>query len=403
MELPGSKSLTNRLLVLAALADGPSLLRRPLRARDTALMADALRALGTGIEDVGEDWRITPGALHGATIDTGLAGTVMRFVPSVAALAHGDVHFDGDERARERPMGTLLEALRDVGVELDRTDRLPFTVTGSGHVRGGMVRIDASASSQFVSGLLLAAACFEQGLTIEHDGPRAVPSLPHIEMTLEVLGAAGVPATQLTASSWRVEPATITARDVAVEPDLSNAAPFLAAALIAGGSVTVADWPATTTQPGAELGDLLARMGASVRRHGTDLTVSRDGPISGIEVDLRDVTELATVIAVLAAVADSPSRLTGLAHTRGHETDRLTALATELTRAGASVEESDDGLLITPKPMHGCVWRAYADHRMATAGALLGLAVDGIEVDDIATTTKTLPDFPGLWATMLGR
>jgi 3-phosphoshikimate 1-carboxyvinyltransferase len=403
VELPGSKSLTNRYLVLAALADGPSVIARPLRARDTQLMADALRALGVTVTDDGSDWRVTPGPLHGARIDTGLAGTVMRFLPPVAALADGDVHFDGDARARERPMDTLLDGLRQAGVEISPGDRLPFTVAGHGRVRGGTARVDASASSQFVSGLLLTAPRFEQGITLEHSGPRAVPSLPHIEMTLDVLRRAGVQASQLSPSAWRVEPGPIAARDVTIEPDLSNAAPFLAAALIAGGSVTVPGWPEHTTQPGAELVDLLARMGAAVRRPADGVTVTRDGPISGIDVDLRDVTELATVIAVLAVLADSPSHLRGLAHTRGHETDRITALATELTRAGAEVIEDDDGLTITPRPLHGCVWRSYADHRMATAGALLGLAVRDMQVDDIATTGKTLPDFPGLWMSMLGR
>jgi 3-phosphoshikimate 1-carboxyvinyltransferase len=402
LELPGSKSLTNRLLVLAAMGDAPSTIIRPLRARDTQLMADALGSLGTGVEDVDGDWRITPGELHGGQVDTGLAGTVMRFLPPVAALARGEIDFDGDERARERPMVTLLDGLRQAGVTIRGEDRLPFTVIGTGRVRGGTVRIDASASSQFVSGLLLAAARFDEGITLEHDGSRSVPSLPHIEMTLDVLRAAGVDARPTSPSSWRVEPGSIRARDVAVEPDLSNAAPFLAAALVAGGAVTVADWPRTTTQPGAEVIDLLVAMGAAAEFHDGGLTIKRDGPISGIDADLRNVTELATVIAVLAALADSPSRLTGLAHTRGHETDRIAALATELTRAGAGVEEHEDGLTISPRPLHDCLWHAYADHRMATAGALLGLAVPGIEVDDIATTGKTLPDFPGLWASMLG-
>jgi 3-phosphoshikimate 1-carboxyvinyltransferase len=355
-----------------------------------------------GVEDVDDDWRVTPAALHGGRIDTGLAGTVMRFVPPVAALALGDTDFDGDERARERPMVTLLDGLRQAGVAIRGDDRLPFSVVGTGRVRGGTVRVDASGSSQFVSGLLLAAARFDEGITLEHVGPRAVPSLPHIAMTLDVLRSAGVAASQTSPSSWRVEPGPVHARDVAVEPDLSNAAPFLAAALVAGGSVTVTDWPRSTTQPGAELVDLLVRMGGAAEFGAAGLTVRRDGPITGIDADLRDVTELATVIAVLAALADSPSRLTGLAHTRGHETDRIAALATELTRAGAAVEEHEDGLTITPRPLHDCLWHAYADHRMATAGALLGLAVAGIEVDDIGTTGKTLPDFPGLWASMLG-
>ena len=402
LELPGSKSLTNRLLILAALADGPSIVRRPLRARDTLLMADALRGLGIGVRDVEGDWQVTPASMHSATIDTGLAGTLMRFLPPVAALAHGEVHFDGDERARERPMGTLLDGLRQAGVNVSATDRLPFTVTGAGRVRGGKVVIDASASSQFVSGLLLAAARFDEGVTVAHLGDRSVPSLPHIEMTLDVLRAAGVCVRQPSPTSWAVSPGPISARDVTIEPDLSNAAPFLAAPLIAGGAVTISGWPGSSTQPGVELIGLLARMGAAVRRDEAGLTVTPDGPLQGIDVNLRDVTELTTTVAVLAAFADSPSRLTGLAHTRGHETDRIAALAAELSRAGADVVEEEDGLIIGPRPLHGCVWQTYADHRMATAGALLGLGVDGVEIDDIATTSKTIPDFIGLWSRMLG-
>jgi 3-phosphoshikimate 1-carboxyvinyltransferase len=401
--LPGSKSLTNRWLVLAALADGPSRISRPLRARDTDLMADALRALGVGIDTDGADWLVQPSALHGATVDTGLAGTVMRFLPPVAALADGPVHFDGDERARERPMLTLLSGLRQAGAEVDDGGRgsLPFTVLGRGAVPGGRVTVDASSSSQFVSGLLIAAARFERGIDLIHDGPRGVPSLPHIDMTLDVLRQAGVQVSQPGPAQWHVAAGTIKAQDVDIEPDLSNAAPFLAAALVTGGRVQVPGWPSSTSQAGDQLRDLLVRMGADVTLGPDGLTVRGGEPIAAIEADLRDVTELATVIAVLAALADGPSTLTGLAHTRGHETDRLAALAAELRGAGAEVTETEDGLRIVPGPLRAVIWRSYADHRMATAGALLGLAVAGIEIDDIAATTKTLPDFPGMWARML--
>jgi len=401
--LPGSKSLTNRWLVLAALADGPSRISRPLRARDTDLMADALRALGVGIDTDGADWLVQPSALHGATVDTGLAGTVMRFLPPVAALADGPVHFDGDERARERPMLTLLSGLRQAGAEIEDGGRgaLPFTVRGRGSVPGGRVTVDASSSSQFVSGLLIAAARFERGIDLIHDGPRGVPSLPHIDMTLDVLRQAGVQVSQPGPAQWHVAAGTIKAQDVDIEPDLSNAAPFLAAALVTGGRVQVPGWPSSTSQAGDQLRDLLVRMGADVTLGPDGLTVRGGEPIAAIEADLRDVTELATVIAVLAALADGPSTLTGLAHTRGHETDRLAALAAELRGAGAEVTETEDGLRIVPGPLRAVIWRSYADHRMATAGALLGLAVAGIEIDDIAATTKTLPDFPGMWARML--
>jgi 3-phosphoshikimate 1-carboxyvinyltransferase len=402
--LPGSKSLTNRLLLLAAVADAPSRLVAPLRARDTVLMADALRALGVDVHDDGADWVVTPGPLHGGAVDTGLAGTVMRFVPPVAALAAGPVTFDGDAYARERPMATLLDGLRQAGVEVDDggRGRLPFTVLGRGAVPGGSVHIDASASSQFVSGLLLAGARYDKGVELSHTGRGQVPSQPHIDMTLAVLRDAGVDAEQTGPGVWRVAPGRVAGGTRIVEPDLSNAAPFLAAALATGGTVRVPGWPTSTTQAGDALRDLLAAMGGHVRLADGALTVSGTGTITGLDADLHDVGELTPVLAALAALADSPSSLRGIGHLRGHETDRLAALCTELTRLGGDVAEQADGLTITPRPLHAGQWRAYADHRMATAGAVLGLAVEGIEVDDIDCTTKTLPDFPGMWSALLG-
>jgi 3-phosphoshikimate 1-carboxyvinyltransferase len=403
VQLPGSKSLTNRLLLLAALAEGPSRLTAPLRARDTLLMAGALRALGVAVDDDGPDWVVTPGALHGGHVDTGLAGTVMRFVPPVAALADGPVAFDGDEHARERPMGSLVAGLRQAGVDVDDggRGRLPFTVLGSGAVPGGTVHIDASASSQFVSALLLAGARYDKGIEVVHTGKGRVPSQPHIEMTLDVLHTAGVGATRIGASTWQVPPGPIAAGSWVVEPDLSNAAPFLAAALVTGGTVHVPGWPAATTQAGSALRDLVAELGAAVELSADGLTVRGTGTITGMVADLRDVGELTPVLAAVAALADSQSSFYGIGHLRGHETDRLAALCTELTRLGGNVTEQSDGLTITPQPLHGGTWHAYADHRMATAGAVLGLAVDGIEVDDIASTSKTLPDFPAMWSALL--
>jgi 3-phosphoshikimate 1-carboxyvinyltransferase len=403
VQLPGSKSLTNRLLLLAALADGPSRIVAPLRARDALLMADALRALGVSVEDDGADWIVTPGELHGGRVDTGLAGTVMRFVPPIAGLVAGEVTFDGDEYARERPMATLLDGLRQAGVTVDDggTQRLPITIVGTGSVPGGRVHIDSSASSQFVSGLLLAGPRYDKGLEIVHTGDGPVPSQPHIEMTLEVLRGAGVAASRVGTSSWHVPPGPIAAGTHVVEPDLSNAAPFLAAALVTGGEVHIPGWPQRTTQAGDALRGLLAEMGAAIELTGDGLTARGTGSINGLVADLRDVGELTPVLAAVAALADSESSFYGIGHLRGHETDRLAALCTELTRLGGAVAEQSDGLRITPRPLHGGQWRAYADHRMATAGAVLGLVVDGVQVDDIASTSKTLPDFPAMWSAML--
>ena len=397
--VPGSKSMTNRALLLGAVADGPSLVRAPLHARDTELMAGALRTLGVPIADAGGDWAVTPGVLAGpASVDTGLAGTVMRFVPPLAGLATGPVHFDGDEYARSRPVGPLLAALRQLGVRVEG-EALPFTVHGSGGVRGGAVEIDASASSQFVSALLLVAARFDKGIEVRHSGP-PVPSQPHIAMTVQMLDAAGV-AVESTVDTWTVAPGPVRAREVVVEPDLSNAAPFLAAAVATGGAVTVPGWPAATTQAGDALRSLLAAFGASVSLEPGGLTVRGTGAVSAVDLDLHEVGELTPVLAALAALADGPSTLRGIGHLRGHETDRLAALATELTRLGAVVTQTADGLRIEPRPLRAAVFDSYADHRMAHAGALLGLVVPGLQVVNIASTTKTLPDFPGMWAAML--
>ncbi|NUW45068.1 3-phosphoshikimate 1-carboxyvinyltransferase [Nonomuraea rhodomycinica] len=405
VELPGSKSVTNRALVLAALAEGPGTVRRALRSRDADLMVAALRSLGATLEPTAEtsasvDWRVTPGPVRGgAHVDAGLAGTVMRFVPPVAALADGPVTFDGDPHARKRPMGPILDALRALGARVEG-DALPFTV--SGPIAGGEVTIDASASSQFVSGLLLTAARFEKGVTIRHSGP-PVPSQPHIDMTVQMLRAAGVRVDDGERDVWRVEPGPVAPRDLTVEPDLSNAAPFLAAAMVTGGTVTIPGWPAVTTQPGDALRGLLADMGATVHLDDDGvLSVTGSGRIEGIDADLREVGELTPTIAALAALASSPSRVRGVAHLRGHETDRLAALATEINRLGGDAEETDDGLIVRPRPLHGGVFHSYDDHRMATAGAVIGLAVPGVEVENIATTGKTLPEFTTMWASMLG-
>jgi 3-phosphoshikimate 1-carboxyvinyltransferase len=402
VSLPGSKSITARALILAALADGPSRIVRPLRARDTDLMAGGLRALGVEIVEDGADWLVTPRPLRGpAEIDAGLAGTVLRFLPPVGALATGPVRVDGDPRLRDRPNAGLLAALRALGVEVDDGGRgkAPFTVHGTGRVRGGAVEVDASESSQIVSGLLLAAARFDDGLELSLTG--GVPSMPHVEMTVAALRDRGVEATT-TERGWRVAPGSIGARDVVIEPDLSNAAPFLAAALVTGGRVTVRDWPEATTQPGAQLDRLLAAMGAEVSRTPEGLRVTGTGAIAPLVADLGEVGELTPVLAALCALADGPSRLTGIGHLRGHETDRLQALDEVLTAVGARVEQLPDGLVIEPGPRRPALLDSYADHRMVHAAAVLGLAIEGVRAGDPGAVAKTLPDFIERWAGLLG-
>ena len=424
--VPGSKSVTNRGLALAALASEPGWLRRPLRSRDTLLMVAALRALGVEIEETvssnsaatpgspgprpaGEAWRIIPTALQGpATVDVGNAGTVMRFLPPLAALAEGDVRFDGDPRSYERPLHGVLAGLRALGARIEDGGRnaLPLTVHGNGSLDGGRVSIDASSSSQFVSALLLSAPRFNQGVEVRHTGEGGVPSMPHIRMTVEMLRAAGAqvdaPEDGGEADVWRVTSGALLGRDLTVEPDLSNAQPFLAAALVTGGTVTVPDWPRHTSQPGDVLRELLTEMGAACRLDERGLTVTGGGRIHGIDADLSEVGELTPGIAALAALADGESVLRGVGHLRLHETDRLAALTKELGALGCDVSETADGLRIRPRPLHAGVFHTYDDHRLATAGAILGLAVEGVEVENIATTGKTLPDFPALWTGMLG-
>jgi len=396
VSLPGSKSQTNRALVLAALSDGPSVVRRPLVSRDTSLMLAALRGLGTHVEARSSKWIVTPGPLSGpAQVDCGLAGTVMRFLPPVAGLAGGAVDFDGDPHMRLRPVGEVLDAMRVLGVDVEGSG-LPFTVHGTGHVRGGTVVVDASASSQFISALLLAAPRFDEGVDVRHDG-KPVPSLPHIDMTIAMLRARGVEVDDADANRWAVAPGPIAALDEAIEPDLSNAAPFLALAATTGGSITIRDWPRSTTQPGDELREVLTRMGCEVSLHDTGLTVRGTGEIHGVDLDLHDIGELTPAIAALCALADSPSHLRGVGHIRHHETDRLAALAAELGNLGADVTEHPDGLSIRPAALRGGVFRTYADHRMAHAGVIIGSAVDGVLVENIATTAKTFPDFAGAW------
>ena len=400
--VPGSKSMTNRALILAALS-GDSTISGALRSRDTDLMIGALQTLGIRIDgdgtELGVSGSLDPGP--GARIDCGLAGTVLRFVPPLAALGTSTVRFDGDEQARARPIAPLLDALRGLGVDIDG-DGLPFTVHGGGRVPGGTVQIDASASSQFVSGLLLSGAAFSDGLTVVHTGT-SVPSAPHIAMTVAMLAEAGVEVDETVQNRWRVQPGRITSRDWQIEPDLSNAVPFAAAAAVTGGTVRIAGWPTISVQPAPIILSILRQLNCDVVHEDSGLAVTGPASYPGFDMDLHEVGELTPSMAALAALAEpgSVSRLTGIAHLRGHETDRLAALSAEINGLGGDCAEEPDALVITARPLHGGRWRSYADHRMAMAGAIIGLRVAGVQVEDIGTTAKTLPDFPGLWAAML--
>ena len=410
--IPGSKSVTNRALILASQAKSPSTLRRPLVSRDSELMVAGLKALGIGIVettavvDGNEElqWIVTPAPMRGGVrVDVGNAGTVMRFLPPLAALATGEVIFDGDPRSYERPLGPVIKALEELGVSIDHEDRysLPLKLQGTGSVGGGEITIDASESSQFLSALLLVAPSFANGVSVKHKGG-SLPSMPHIEMTVDMLRQFGATVeVDSVAQTWSVKPGVLHGLDLVIEPDLSNASPFLSIAMVCGGRVAIADWPTKTTQPGDQLRTILSNMGAQFSFGDNGLTIIGTGKIHGIDVDLHDVGELTPSIAALAALADSPSHLRGIGHLRKHETDRLAALTREINALGGKVIEEETALHITPAPLHSGVFHTYDDHRLATAGAVLGLVVEGIEVENIATTRKTLPDFPGLWSSLL--
>lgn len=410
VEIPGSKSVTNRALILAALAKSPSILRKPLHSRDSALMIAGLKALGTEIKELPSgDLEINPKTFGGpAHIDVGNAGTVMRFLPPVAALANGEIKFDGDPRSHERPLRPVIAALEKLGVSIEHGGRysLPMSIKATGSLKGGEIEIDASTSSQFISALLLVGPATQTGITVRHIGSH-LPSQPHIDMTVAMLKEFGaqviVSKSDAGYPQWRVEPGSLKGLDLIIEPDLSNAAPFMAAAMICGGEVKIKNWPKATTQPGDQLRNIFTKMGAEISYDGSDLKVFGTGKISGIDIDLHDVGELTPSIAAVAALAQTPSSLRNIGHLRLHETDRLSALATEINSLGGDVDEEESALHISPTPLHSGVFHSYEDHRLATAGAMIGLVVNGIEVENIETTKKTLPDFPGQWNSLLGK
>ncbi|MFC4336690.1 3-phosphoshikimate 1-carboxyvinyltransferase [Salininema proteolyticum] len=400
VSIPGSKSQTARALVLAALADGPSTLVRPLNSRDTVLMAQALESLGVEVDTSDpERWTVVPGELRSdAAVDCGLAGTVMRFLPPVAALAPGRVSFDGDEAAYKRPVKPVLEALKALGVAIEDEGRgaLPFSVEGTGSVKGGAVSIDASASSQFVTALLLAAPRFEQGLELTHVGGE-IPSRPYLDMAVGMLREAGVTVDDSVPDRWKVEPGPVAAREWVVEPDLQNAAPFALAPLVVGGRVTVTGWPRETTQAGDHLREVIGELGGRTEWSRGGLTVVAQPMNANSRFDLSDASEITPTLAALAAVTKGHMEIRGVEHIRGHETDRIDAMVTELRKIGATVEEHADGLTVIPGLLSASVFETYDDHRIAHAAVLAGLAVRGIELSDVACTSKTWPEFPEVW------
>lgn len=408
VRMPGSKSQTNRAFALAALGNSESVIEFPLLARDTELMLGAIAALGANVSAEPDRIFIEPGltSKEEVAVDVGLAGTVMRFVPPLAALTHSKVRFDGDSAARVRPMGVMLAALAQLGVEVENQSEgfLPFSINGHGSVSGSEVTIDASSSSQFVSGLLLAGARFNNGLTINHRG-EALPSFPHIQMTMQMLNQLGIDCLHQSSDakhhSWIIKPQLVPGNHWQIEPDLSNAGPFLAAAMVTAGKVTISAWPESTTQAGGQLPAILQKMGAEISSDENGLSLKGPNTISPLSINLSEVGELTPTIAALMALADGESEISGIAHLRGHETDRISALAHDLTQVGVNVKITKDGLIISPSQLHGGAWKSFADHRMATAGAIIGLRVSGVEVDDIACTSKTMKNFEELWVNLI--
>ncbi|MCC3762220.1 3-phosphoshikimate 1-carboxyvinyltransferase [Glycomyces sp. TRM65418] len=408
VRVPGSKSMTARALVLAALASGPSTIRRPLIARDTLLMVEGLRSIGVDVDTADDErWTVAPGAFKGGTeVDCGLAGTVMRFLPPVAALADGPVAFDGDPHARKRPNDGVIKALRDLGVAIEDGGRLalPFTVNAAGRVEGGELAVDASKTSQLVSALLMAAPRFEQGLDLRHVGDRPVPSRPYLDMVVQMLREAGAEVDDSEPNRWRVAPGELQGREWVIEPDLQNAAPFLIAAVAVGGRVTVEGWPTETTQAGDRIRDLLTQLGSRVEWSRGGLTVVGSPRPIPAELDLADASELTPSLAALFGVNRGPFTIRGVAHIRGHETDRISALVTELRKIGADVEEFEDGFRVNKGGATTGTWKTYADHRMAHAGAVAGLVIPRLRLDDVACVSKTWPDFASVWErTIFGR
>lgn len=427
VSLPGSKSLSARALLAAALADAPSQIEGLLESRDTALMRAALETLGARFTWHGGLLQVTPLVADQTpaglppdnstpVIDCGMAGTVMRFVPPLALALGVSLTFTGDQAALARPMEPLTDALEALGARFEwhgQRGRLPFTIHGAGlnpqeHLQ---VQVDGSKSSQFVSALLYLGAALQlgraQSLTVSAKQP--LVSVPHLQMSVASLRQCGVQvqapedyrAEQL---SWCVSGRPRGGRSV-IEPDLSNAGPFIAAPLVsaAGGQVRILHWPTHTTQVGANWVEILKLFGAQVQLDQGTL-LSSSGALRGIERDASAEGELVPTMAALALVAASqgqPSKIWGIGHLRGHETDRLAAIAAQARKLGGNVDEGQDYLVFHPCTLHPAHLEAYADHRMATFAAIMGLNLPGISLDDVDATAKTMPTFTQLWDAML--
>ena len=396
--VPGSKSITNRALVVAALAEGPSVLTGALHADDTDAMTAALGRLGIPVTAepgtatlrvTGVAGRVPPGP---ADLDARLSGTTARFLLPLLALGSGRYRLDGAPPLRERPMGPLVASLRHLGaaVEDDRPGRLPLTVVAGG-LRGGSVRLPGSVSSQFVSGLLLSAPAMARGLHVELASP--IVSRPYLALTTATMAAFGVTVEGDADRGLTVAPGRYRGRPLDIEPDASAAAYFFAAAAICGGRVRVPGLGTSSAQGDLAFVDILATMGATVRRGAAEVEVTGGAELRGIEVDMAGCSDQAQTLAAVAVFASSPTRIKGIGFIRGKETDRIAAVVAELRRCGIEAEEEDDGFVVHPGQPCPAVVRTYDDHRMAMSFTLLGLRAPGIQIADAECVAKTFPDF----------
>ncbi len=395
---PGSKSLTNRALVVAALAEGTSRLTGVLDSRDTQVMIDSLRRLGIAVEHSPADCSVVVSGCSGrppvAVADLWLenSGTSIRFLTALCALGRGTFRLDGNARMRERPIGDLLESLRQfrvsVAAELG-TDCPPVVLTSDG-LRGGTTTVNADVSSQFLSAILMAAPCAASPVEIRLAGEMV--SEPYVEMTCQVMSQFGVNVERDEPGRYRIRPQSYRGRSYDIEPDASAASYFFAAAAVTGGEVTVEGLTANALQGDVYFVEALERMGCEVTWNANSITV-RGRELRGIEIDMNAISDTAQTLACVAPFASGPTRIRNVAHMRHKETDRVAAVVTELQRLGLSVEEHPDGMTIHPGPLQPGTVATYDDHRMAMSFALLGLRVPGIVIADPGCTSKTYPHF----------
>jgi 3-phosphoshikimate 1-carboxyvinyltransferase len=405
--LPGSKSITNRALVCAALAEGTSTLTNALHADDTEAMVDGLRSMGAEIDAWWSEGRLTISGTAGrpisdvAIVDARLSGTTSRFLLPVAGLGEGHRRVDAANRMRERPMREVLDAVRSLGAEvhdIGAPGHLPVEVVG-GTLAGGEVAVRGDVSSQFLSGLLLSGPAMRTGLVARLVGD--LVSQPYVDMTVAVMAAFGAQVQQPDERTWVVEPQTYRATDLAVEPDASAASYVFAAAALLGGRATVAGLGHGSLQGDLGFAEVLERMGAEVERGPSSTTVIGTGRLRGIEVDMRQLSDTAPTLAVVAAFAEGPTRMTGIGFIRGKETDRVGNVVAELRRLGVEAEEEPDGLTVRPGAgaLRPATVQTYDDHRMAMAFALAGLRHEGVQIADPGCVAKT---FPGYWSLLEG-